>query len=211
MNMGYGEHTLPDLPYAYDALEPYIDEQTMRLHHDKHHQGYVNGLNSAERALAEARKSGDFGDIRKLERLVAFHGSGHFNHTLFWENMCPADQASDPSGELLTQIENDFGSFDNLKAQFGAAAKSVEGSGWGILVWVPEGEYLTTTAAENHQKQFINSAIPLLCLDVWEHAYYLKYQNNRGDYVDNWWNIVNWENVAHNLDKAKAYEFPVEW
>ena len=205
----YGEHTLPDLPYAYDALEPYIDEQTMRLHHDKHHQGYVNGLNGAERELAEARKNGDFGNIRNIERRVAFHGSGHINHTLFWRNMCAPDDTTDPSGDLANQIDRDFGGLDSLKAQFSAAAKAVEGSGWGFLVWNPEGEYLTTTAAENHQKQFMNNAIPLLVLDVWEHAYYLKYQNNRGKYVDQWWNVVDWDNVAHNFDKAQNYEFPV--
>lgn len=205
----YGEHTLPDLPYAYDALEPYIDEQTMRLHHDKHHQGYVNGLNKAERDLAEARESGDFSNIRNIQRRLAFHGSGHINHTLFWRNMCSPDDYSDPSGALADQIEKDFGSLDNLKAQFGAAAKAVEGSGWGSLVWQPEGGYLTTVAYENHQKQMVNGQIPLLLLDVWEHAYYLKYQNNRGKYVENFFNIVNWDNVAENFDKAQAYEFPV--
>ncbi|MFP4599626.1 MAG: superoxide dismutase [Persicimonas sp.] len=206
---GFGEHTLPDLPYAYDALEPYIDEQTMRLHHDKHHQGYVNGLNSAERKLAEARESGDFSNIRSIERAIAFNGSGHINHTLFWENMCPADQSGEPEGALADQIAQDFGSLDNLKAQFSACAGAVEGSGWGILIWNPEGKYLSTIAGENHQKQFFNNQIPILLLDVWEHAYYLKYQNNRGKYVEQWWNVVNWDNVAHNFDKAQSYEFPV--
>ena len=202
-----GEHTLPELNYSYDALEPYIDEQTMRLHHSKHHQGYVNGLNNAEKALAKARKSGDFGDVRNLERLLAFHGSGHFNHCLFWQNMIPADNYKDPSGDLLSQIKKDFGSLDNLKAQFGAAAKAVEGSGWGFLAWQPAGEQLVTLAAENHQKQTQFTTIPVLALDVWEHAYYLKYQNKRGDYVDNWWNIVNWENVAEQFAAATEYNF----
>ena len=204
-----GEHTLPELNYSYDALEPYIDEQTMRLHHSKHHQGYVNGLNKAEKALAEARQSGDFGDIRNLERLLAFHGSGHFNHCLFWQNMIPADNYSDPGGDLLQQIKKDFGSLDNLKAQFGAAAKAVEGSGWGFLAWQPGGNQLVTLAAENHQKQTQFTTIPVLALDVWEHAYYLNYQNNRGEYVDNWWNIVNWENVAENFARATQYKFEV--
>ncbi len=203
-----GEHTLPDLPYAYDALEPYIDEQTMRLHHDKHHQGYVDGLNSAEKELAEARQKEDFSDIRKLERLVAFHGAGHINHTIFWNNLTPTEDYQDPSGDLLDQIESDFGSFDNLKDQFGAAAGSVEGSGWGMLVWEPLGEHLMTLGVENHQKQLYGSAIPLLVLDVWEHAYYLKYQNRRGEYVDNFWNIVDWEDVAKNFDEARGYNFP---
>lgn len=204
----YGKHTLPELPYAYDALEPYIDEQTMRLHHDKHHLGYVNGLNKAEADLAQARESGDFSKIQDIQRRLAFHGSGHVNHVLFWRNMCPAKDYKDPSGALLEQIKKDFGSLDNLKAQFGAAAKAVEGNGWAFLAWSPEGGYLTTIAAENHQKQFVNNQIPLLVLDVWEHAYYLKYQNARGSYVDAFWNIVNWENVAENFEKAKAYQFP---
>ena len=202
-----GEHKLPELNYSYDALEPYIDEQTMRLHHSKHHQGYVNGLNNAEKALAKARESGDFSDIRNLERLAAIHGSGHFNHCLFWQNMIPADCYKDPGGDLLSQIKKDFGSLDNLKAQFGAAAKAVEGSGWGFLAWQPGGNQLVTLAAENHQKQTQFTAIPILALDVWEHAYYLKYQNKRGEYVDNWWNIVNWENVAENFARATQYEF----
>jgi Fe-Mn family superoxide dismutase len=208
--MAAGEHVLPDLPYDYDGLEPYIDEQTMRLHHDKHHQGYVDGLNAAEKALAQARNNGDYSDMRQIERSLAFNGSGHFNHTLFWNNMCPPEEQSEPEGNLLKHIEKDFGSVDGLKEQFGAAAGNVEGSGWGFLVWVPQGQYLTTVAAENHQKQFVNSSIPLLALDVWEHAYYLKYQNKRGEYIDNWWNVVDWDNVAHNLEKAKDYEFPVD-
>ncbi|RDV37188.1 superoxide dismutase [Bradymonadaceae bacterium TMQ3] len=202
-----GNHTLPELNYAYDALEPFIDEQTMRLHHSKHHMGYVNGLNAAEKGLKEARESGDFGKIRDLERLAAFHGSGHFNHCLFWQNMTPADNYKDPSGDLIKQINKDFGSLDGLKAQFGAAAKAVEGSGWGLLCWQPAGEQLVTLAAENHQKQTQFTAIPVLALDVWEHAYYLKYQNARGQYVDQWWNVVNWENVAENLARATQYKF----
>jgi len=204
----YGEHTLPDLPYAYDALEPHIDEQTMRLHHDKHHLGYVNGLNKAEQDLAEARKSGDFSKIADIQRRLAFHGSGHVNHTLFWRNMCPPGDFKAPTGDLAKQIEKDFGSLENLQAQFGAAAKTVEGNGWGFLVWSPEGGYLTTIAAENHQNHFVNNQIPLLVIDVWEHAYYLNYQNKRGDYVENFFKIVNWENVAENFAAAKAYNFP---
>lgn len=202
-----GNHKLPELNYAYDALEPFIDAQTMELHHSKHHQGYVNGLNKVEKALAEARESGDFGSIQHLERLAAFHGSGHFNHCLFWQNMTAADNYKDPSGDLLAQIKKDFGSLDGLKAQFGAAAKAVEGSGWGLLVWQPAMERFETLAAENHQKQTQFTAIPVLALDVWEHAYYLKYQNRRAEYVENWWNIVNWENVAENFSRATQYKF----
>ncbi len=210
MSHHVGEHTLPELPYSYDALEPYIDEQTMRLHHDKHHQGYVDGLNSAEEELAEARESGNYDDIRSLERLVAFHGAGHFNHSIFWNNLTPAEEFEDPSGDLLDRLEHDFGSFENFKDQFTAAASSVEGSGWGMLVWEPGGNHLLTLGVENHQKQLFGTAIPILVIDVWEHAYYLKYQNRRGEYVENFWNIVDWENVAHNFEKARDYEFPVD-
>ena len=202
-----GEHKLPELSYSYDALEPFIDEQTMRLHHSKHHQGYVNGLNAAEKALAEARNNGEFDNIRAIERSLAFNGSGHFNHCLFWQNMTPPDNYTDPSGDLLNQIKKDFGSFDDFKAQFAAAAGGVEGSGWGFLAWQPGGNQLVTLAAENHQKQTQFTTIPILALDVWEHAYYLKYQNKRGEYIDNWWNIVDWENVAENFGRATQYKF----
>lgn len=197
------KHTLPELPYSYDALEPAIDAKTMELHHSKHHQGYVNGLNNAHTKLDEARESGDFGLIRHWERELAFNGAGHFNHVLFWENMCPAAESGAPEGSLLDQINKDFGSVEKMKAQFGAASKKVEGSGWGMLVWSTIGQHLVTVAVENHQKNFPITAIPVLVLDVWEHAYYLNYQNARGSYVDNFWTIVNWKNVASNLELAK--------
>jgi Fe-Mn family superoxide dismutase len=205
--MSAGQHKLPELPYAYDALEPHIDEQTMRLHHDKHHQGYVNGLNAAEKALEEARSTGDFSQIRHIERDLAFNAAGHFNHVLFWNNMGPADQVSPPEGALLEQINADFGSLDNLKAQFSKASATVEGSGWGMLVWDTMGQRLETVAVENHQRNFPPTTVPILVLDVWEHAYYLRYQNKRGDYVTNWWNVVNWSNVADNFEKAKALKW----
>ena len=157
--------------------------------------------------MAEARETGDFSKIASIEKAMAFHGSGHFNHCLFWQNMTPADNYKDPSGDLLAQIKKDFGSLDSLKAQFGAASKTVEGSGWGLLVWQPAGEQLVTLAAENHQKLTQFTAIPILALDVWEHAYYLKYQNRRAEYVDNWWNIVNWDNVAEHFAAATQYKF----
>ncbi len=202
-----GEHKLPELNYSYDALEPFIDAKTMEIHHSKHHQGYVNGLNKAEKALATARETGDFSNIAALEKALAFHGSGHFNHTLFWQNMLPADNYKDPSGDLLSQIKKDFGSLDSFKAQFSAAAKAVEGSGWGFLVWQAAGEKLEILAAENQQKITQFTTIPVMGLDVWEHAYYLHYQNRRAEYVDNWWNIVNWENVAQHFGAATQYKF----
>ena len=199
-------HELPALPYAYDALEPYIDEQTMRLHHDKHHLGYVNGLNAAEAKLAEARQTGDFGLVQHFERLVAFHGSGHFLHSIFWPNMAPAGNGGggEPSGELAAKINADFGSFEAFKKHFSAATAAVEGSGWGILAYRKVDDKLVILTAENHQKLTQWVSTPLLVLDVWEHAYYLKYQNRRADYVAAFFNVINWENVAKNLAAAKA-------
>jgi Fe-Mn family superoxide dismutase len=199
-----GRHELPPLPYEYDALEPYIDEQTMRLHHDKHHQGYVDGLNKAEEKIAEARKAGDYALIKHWEREAAFHGSGHFLHSLFWLNMAPSGQGGggEPSGALAEQIVKDFGSFDAFKAHFSAASGAVEGSGWGVLVWQPQGQQLVILTAEKHQNLTQWGVVPLLVLDVWEHAYYLKYQNRRGEFIQAWWNVVNWGDVAARLAAA---------
>jgi len=200
------KHVLPPLPYAYEALEPHIDEQTMRLHHDKHHQSYVDGLNKAEDMLAQARSSGDFALVKHWEREAAFHGSGHFLHSIFWPNMAPPGNGGggEPTGELASQISRDFGSFAAFKAQFGAAAKAVEGSGWAILAWQPAGAQLVVLTSEKHQNLTQWGVVPLLVLDVWEHAYYLRYQNNRGAYVDAWWNVVNWADVAERLKAARS-------
>lgn len=198
-------YELPPLPYAYDALEPHIDEQTMHLHHDIHHKGYVDGLNKAEAELAKARQGNDFALVKHWEREMAFHGSGHFLHAIFWTNMAPAGKGGGgaPSGALADQITKDFGSFDAFKAQYIAASTAVEGSGWGILAWQPAGQKLVILTAEKHQNLTQWGAIPLLVLDVWEHAYYLKYQNKRGDYVKAFWNIINWPDVASRLEKAR--------
>ena len=194
-------HVLPDLPYAYDALEPHIDEQTMRLHHDLHHKAYVDGLNAAEKKLAECRDSGDFAAVQALQRALAFHGSGHFNHVVFWENMSPQGGGT-PTGDLAAQIDKDLGGFDKFKAHFSAAAATVEGNGWGVLGWHPTAGHLVVLASMNHQNQGIHGTIPLLMLDVWEHAYYLKYQNKRPDYIKAWWNVVNWEQAGKNYEAA---------
>jgi len=194
-------HTLPPLPYAYNALEPHIDEQTMRLHHDKHHQSYVDGLNKAEEMLAAARKENDFKLVKHWERELAFHGSGHFLHVIFWENMGPG-KGGEPKGELAKKIANDFGSFEAFKNHFSAAATAVEGSGWAILVYHPQTAQLQILTAEKHQQLTQWGVDPLLCLDVWEHAYYLKYQNRRADYVKAWWNVVNWDDVQNRFAKA---------
>ncbi len=196
-----GAHELPPLPYPYDALEPVIDEETMRLHHDKHHAAYVRGLNEAERLLAEARASGDFTYIKHLEREVAFHGSGHILHSIFWENLSPRGGGV-PKGRLMTAITRRYGSFDAFKAQLSAATKAVEGSGWGVLAWVPMFSTLEVLQAEKHQDLTQWGAIPLLVIDVWEHAYYLKYQNRRGEYVDKICEVINWKDVSERFERA---------
>jgi Fe-Mn family superoxide dismutase len=198
-------HELPPLPYPYDALEPYIDEQTMRLHHDIHHAGYVKGLNNAEQKLAEAREAGDFALVQHWSRQAAFHGSGHLLHSIFWPNMTAASRAkAEPEGDLGSAIKRDFGSFDAFKAQFEAASKTVEGSGWGILAYRPTDDMLVVLQAEKHQNLTQWGVVPLLVLDVWEHAYYLKYQNRRSEYVKNFFNIINWDNVADRYKKARG-------
>lgn len=199
------EHKLPALPYDYDALEPYIDEQTMRLHHDIHHAGYVSGLNNAEAKLADARAAGDFALVKHWSREAAFHGSGHLLHSIFWPNMISAAKAkAAPEGDLAAAIERSFGSFEAFKAQFIAASIAVEGSGWGILAYRTTDDSLVVLTAEKHQNLTQWGVIPLLVLDVWEHAYYLKYQNRRGDYVKGFFNIINWDDVAARYAEAKA-------
>ncbi len=198
------EHKLPELPYAYDALEPYIDAQTMTLHHDKHHAGYVKNLNAAEAALEKARAANDFALVQHWSKQVAFNGAGVSLHNLFWTIMAPNGKGGggQPAGKLLEKITQDFGSFDAFKAQFSAAAASVEAAGWAALHYRKEDGRLLVLQIENHQKLTPWGVTPLLVLDVWEHAYYLKYQNKRPDYITAWWNVVNWEQVQANLEAA---------
>ncbi len=198
-------HELPALPYEYEALEPHIDAQTMRLHHDIHHKGYVTGLNKAEEMLAQARRDGDMSLVKHWEREAAFHGSGHFLHSIFWPNMAPAGKGGggEPKGDLAKRIEADFGSFDAFKTQFTAASGAVEGSGWGILAYRPQDGRLVVLTAEKHQNLTQWGVMPLLVLDVWEHAYYLKYQNKRGDYVKNFFEIINWNDVGERYTSAR--------
>lgn len=202
-----GGHKLPELPYAYNALEPYISEEIMRLHHDKHHRSYVEGLNKAEINLKKARDNNYFSLIKHWSRELAFHGSGHYLHTIFWKNMIPKGGGS-PQGLLKKEIENYFGSFDKFKKQFSEAAKQVEGVGWAILVWSPRARHLEILQSERHMLLTQWDTIPLLVLDVWEHAYYLQYKNNRAGYVDNWWNLVNWNDVEMRFDKASEIKWP---
>jgi superoxide dismutase len=197
-----GGHTLPPLPYAYNALEPHIDELTMRIHHDKHHQSYVDGLNKAEREMAEARKKNEFSLIKHWERELAFNGAGHYLHTIFWDNMSPQGGGL-PTGALADQINRDFGGHEAFKRQFSQAAEKVEGGGWAILVWSPRSHRLEILQAEKHQNLSQWDIVPLLALDVWEHAYYLKHQNKRADYIQAWWNVVNWPYVQERYLAAR--------
>ncbi|HOC07970.1 MAG: superoxide dismutase [Clostridiales bacterium] len=192
-------YVLPDLPYPYNALEPHMDEETVRIHHDMHHNGYVNGLNNALDKLEEARKQQDFALIKHWERELAFNGAGHMLHTLYWESMSPHG-GGQPRGRLANQIESDFGGFESFVKEFSAAAAAVEGSGWALLVYLPEEARLAIVTVEKHQNLLLPGAVPLLALDVWEHAYYLKYKNKRADFIKNWWNLVNWRGVEYRFE-----------
>ena len=199
---GMPRYELPPLPYDYDALEPAIDAEIMRLHHDEHHQGYVDGTNAALDTLEEMRESGDFSDIKSVKRDLSFNLSGHVLHTVFWENMYP-DGGGDPPSDLAEVMRTHFGSVATFKEEFSAAATNVEDSGWGLLVYDYLADMPIVTQAEDHNDLAIQGSTPLLVLDVWEHAYYLQYKNNREDYVENWWDVVNWDDVARRYEAAQ--------
>lgn len=201
-----GGHSLPPLPYPYDALEPYIDRETMDLHHNKHHKSYVDGLNKAELEMQKARKSNNFDLIKHWEREAAFNGAGHYLHTIFWNVMSP-NGGGQPTGRLMREINQSFGSFDQFKKHFTEAANKVEGGGWTILVWSPRSRRLEILQAEKHQNLSQWDIVPLLVLDVWEHAYYLKYKNEKKKYVDNWWNVVNWPEVEARYNQASKLKW----
>ena len=196
------EYTLPDLPYDYAALEPHISARIMELHHDKHHATYVAGANTALEKLAEARTSGDLTYINQLEKNLAFNLGGHVNHSVFWTNMSP-DGGDKPTGELAAAIDEFFGSFDGFKAQFTAAATGLQGSGWAVLGWDPLGSKLLIHQLFDQQGNTVLGTIPVLQLDMWEHAFYLDYFNVKPDYVKAWWNIVNWENAQQRFLAAR--------
>ncbi len=201
-----GTYGLPSLPYAYNALEPAIDEQTMRLHHDLHFAAYQKGLNTALGELALSRQRNDFPQIQYWENQLAFHGSGYFLHVIFFQNLAPAGSTK-PDEALQKLLADEFGGFNAFKAQLSAAANAVEGSGWAILGWQPFGRTLLILLAEKHQILTQGGVVPLLALDVWEHAYYLKYHNVRADYVKAWWEVVNWANVGQRIDAARGELF----
>jgi len=194
-------YQLPPLPYAYEALEPYIDAQTMHLHHDKHHQVYLDNLNKAVAGTEwEALEVAEL--LKRLDQVpeairtvVRNHGGGHANHALFWEVMAPPTGGV-PTGELAAALESAFGGFEAFKEKFHQVALGQFGSGWGWLVIKPDGR-LDLYSLPNQDSPYSRGDWPILGIDVWEHAYYLKYQNRRAEYITNWWNVVNWPYVAH--------------
>ncbi len=194
---------LPKLPYAYEALEPFIDAQTMTIHHTKHHQAYITNLNGAlEKAPELASWSLEdlvarLADVPEAVRgVVRNHGGGTLNHNIFWEVMAP-NAGGEPTGALAKAIESDFGGFANFKAEFEKATVGRFGSGWAWLA--KQGSKLVVVSTANQDNPLTDGLKPLMGIDVWEHAYYLKYQNRRPEYVTNWWNVVNWEEVARRL------------
>lgn len=194
LNMKEGDKfVLPDLPYDYDALEPHIDKETLTLHHDKHHQGYVDGANEAQEALAKERKKKE-ADVNALLKNLAFNGSGHLLHSLFWQCLSP-EGGGEPDKKLgiAKAIKKNFGSFKNFRNELVAAATNVKGSGWGVLAILPTTCQLVVLQIRNHECNSLLGAIPLLCIDAWEHAYYLKYNNDRSAFVEAVMNnLVNW-------------------
>jgi len=195
------DYTLPDLAYDYSALQPAISGTIMELHHSKHHQAYVTGANTALAQLAEARDSGNLANVNKLEKDLAFNLGGHVNHSIFWTNMSP-NGGDKPTGELAAAIDDQFGSFDKFQAHFTATALGVQGSGWAVLAWDALGQRLIIVQLFDQQGNLPAGIVPLLMLDVWEHAYYLDYKNVRADYVKAFWTIVDWANVQQRFTAA---------
>lgn len=202
----YTALTLPELPYAYDALEPVISKEIMELHHKKHHQAYVNNYNKALENYIDAQKKGDLGAQIALFQLMKFNGGGHINHSIFWTNLAPSSDSSTlfpKSGPLFDTIQTNFGSFDAFKEMFSNRAIALQGSGWVWLVYSPQMKRCCIIQCDNQDPaNMFQGNVPLLGLDVWEHAYYLQYKNVRADYVKAIWSIINWKNVEERYLKA---------
>ncbi|HYA55395.1 MAG TPA: superoxide dismutase [Nitrososphaerales archaeon] len=196
-------YTLPPLPYAYEALEPHISKQIMTLHHDKHHQAYVTGANAAMDKLDKARKGEMQIDVRAVIRDFSFNADGHILHSLFWPNMAPPGKGGGtPGGKLADRINQDFGGFDKFKAQFSEAFKTIEGSGWAMLIYEPTSDQLIISQIEKHNLNHIAQSEVVLCSDGWEHAFYLQYLNDKAKYGEAWWNVVNWSEADARLGKT---------
>jgi Fe-Mn family superoxide dismutase len=201
--LSQAKHTLPDLPYDYNALEPTISADIMQIHHSKHHATYVANLNVAEEKLKEATGKGDVSAIVSLGGALKFNGGGHINHSIFWQNLSPKG-GGEPSGDLAAAIKKDFGSFENFKTRLSTASVGIQGSGWGWLGFNKTTKTLEiATCANQDPLEATTGLVPLFGIDVWEHAYYLQYKNVRADYVKNIFNIANWNDVAQRLSKCK--------
>ena len=197
------DYSLPDLPYDYAALEPHISGRIMELHHDKHHAAYVTGANTALEKLAAARAADDFAAVNLHEKNLAFNLGGHVNHSVFWQNLSP-DGGDKPDGELGAAIDDQFGSFDAFQAQFAAVATTIQGSGWAILAWDTLGETLHIVQLYDQQANVPVCMVPIVMLDMWEHAFYLQYKNVKPEYVKAWWNVVNWTDATARFNAARA-------
>jgi Fe-Mn family superoxide dismutase len=195
----HSDPELPPLPYDYDALEPHISGQVLTWHHDTHHQGYVNGLASAEETLADARESDDFSDTAGALGNVTHNGCGHYLHTLFWDNMDPSG-GGEPDGNLRDRIEEDFGSYEGWKGEFEAAASAA--GGWALLVYDPVAKQLRNVAVDKHDQGALWGSHPVLALDVWEHSYYYDYGPDRGSFVDAFFEVVDWDVVSEEFEKS---------
>jgi len=205
-----GKYTLPEMPYAYDALEPHIDAQTMEIHHTKHHQKYTDGMNGALEKLSPELQEKDIQEILSninqvpddVKGAINFNGGGYDNHKLFWNSM-KQNGGGEPTGAIADAINDSFGSFAEIKELFSSKTAPIQGSGWGWLVYNPNSSKVEYKAMSNQTSPRTEGLVPLLGLDVWEHAYYLKYQNKRPDYIAAWWNVINWDEVNDRFSKAK--------
>jgi Fe-Mn family superoxide dismutase len=197
------KYTLPDLPYDYKALEPVVHEDIMRVHHQKHHQAYVNNLNKAIEDFDAAQKENDLQRVANLTAAIKFNGGGHVNHSIFWRNLCPPNKAKGkPSGDLLKAIESQFGSFADFQTYFNTHTGAIQGSGWGWLGFDPVSKSVEFRTTANQDPLSTTGLLPLLGVDVWEHAYYLQYKNMRPDYLKSIWAIINWDDVSHRFSEA---------
>jgi Fe-Mn family superoxide dismutase len=199
------EYELPKLPYGYGSLEPVCSEEILTLHHDKHHAAYVKGANKALEKLTDARGTGDYATINQLEKDLAFNLSGHVLHSMFWKNLSP-DGGGEPEGDLASAIDEAFGGADELRSQLSEAAGSVQGSGWGALSWEPLNGRLIVEQIYDHQGNVGNGTLPLLVLDMWEHAYYLQYKNEKKKWVKAFWDLVNWADVSERFLSVKPVD-----
>jgi Fe-Mn family superoxide dismutase len=197
------KYALPDLDYDFAALEPHISGRIMQLHHGKHHAAYVAGANATLDLMAEARGKNDLTWINKLQKDLAFNLGGHVNHSIFWKNLSAAG-GDKPTGELAAAIDEFFGSYDGFRAHFTATAMGIQGSGWSILAWDVLGQRLIIEQLYDQQGNLVAASVPLLMLDMWEHAFYLDYQNVKADYVAAFWNIVNWQDVQARFEAARG-------